>query len=274
MTLQPMQMNKQTLMTNVVRAGAILLAMGWGATAALAAAGAEPPAQDYDTCVALVESNAEAALTYARNWEDAVGPKALAARHCEALALTALGRHHDAAIVMSEVALAMESANAPASDRAAAFAQVADAWSLAKDETRARVAIDQALALDPNADYLMQRANIRALAKDWDGVRLDTGEVLAELPTAADALALRASAYRNLGVLAAALEDADRALEIAPHNLSALLERGRVKAAQHDMAGARADWKSVIDFAGQMHRADDPRAAAAKIYLNAGAGVK
>lgn len=272
MTLQPMQKNKQTLMVNIIRAGAILLAVSWSATAALAATGTEPPAQDYDTCVGLVESDAEAALSYARGWKEAVGPKALAARHCEALALSALGRHNDAAIVMSEVALAMESA--PARDHAAAFAQVADAWSLAGDETRARVAIDQALALDPNADYLMQRANIRALAKDWDGVRLDTGEVLAELPTAADALALRASAYRNLGVPNAALEDANRALEIAPHNLSALLERGRVKAAQHDMVGARADWQSVVTYAGEMHREDDPRAVAAKAFLGVGDGVK
>ncbi len=269
-----MQKNKQSLMKYAVRAGAILLGVAWGVTGAMAATTPKPPAQDYDTCVELVGSNAEAALSYARGWEDAAGPKALAARHCEALALTALGRHHDAAIAMSEVALAMESTNAPASDRAAAFGQVADAWSLAGDATRARVAIDQALALDPNADYLMQRANIRALAKDWDGVRLDTGEVLAELPSATDALALRAAAYRNLGVLAAALEDTNRAVDIAPHNLSALLERGRVKAAQHDMAGARADWQSVVTYAGEMHRKDDPRAVAAKAYLAVGGGVK
>lgn len=239
-----------------------------GVTGALAATSAEPPAQDYDTCVGMVSGDAEAALDYARDWEAAVGPKALAARHCEALALSALGRHQDAAIAMSEVALAMESSNAPASDRAEAFAQVADAWSLADNEKRARVAIDQALALDPNADYLMQRANIRALAKDWEGVRLDTGKVLAELPTTVDALALRATAYRNLGGLEAALEDVNRALEIAPHNLSALLERGRVKAAQHDMPGARADWKLVVAYAHEMHREDDPRAVAAKAFLD------
>lgn len=274
MTLQPMQKNRQTLMRYGVRAGAILLAMIWGMTSAQAATSAKPPAEDYDTCVGLVSSDADAALSYARDWEAAAGPKALAARHCEALALSQLGRPHDAAIAMSEVALAMENANAPASDRAAAFGQVADAWSLAGDEKRARVAIDQALALDPNADYLMQRANIKALAKDWDGVRLDTGEVLAELPTAADALALRAVAYRHLGALSAALEDADRALEIAPHSLSALLERGRVKAAQHDMPGARADWQKVVAYAREMHREDDPRAVAAKAFIGAGDGVK
>jgi len=234
------------------------------------------PDHDYDHCVALVAEDAEAGLSYARNWQIGLPDGSLAARHCEALALTALGRHHEAAVALSEVALTMDdpSRNIPRDARAQAYAQAADAWSLAGDYPKALTAINQALALDAEADYLMTRANIHALAKEWDDVRIDTGNILAELPTDADALALRATAYRNLGAVDAALADASRAVEIAPHHLSALLERGRDRAAKHDLAGARTDWEQVVAFAKKTGQEDDPRAVAAQAFLNMGDGVK
>jgi tetratricopeptide (TPR) repeat protein len=237
--------------------------------APLPAHAAEPVAPDYDHCVALVQTDAERALAYARAWQPHAGAAKTGALHCEALALSALGRDTEAATAFSQVALDM--GDAPKEARAEVYAQTADAWLIAGDTARARIAIDQALALDPNSDYLMARANIRALAKDWDGVRLDTGEVLAELPTSVEALTLRAAAYRQLGFLKAALADAERAAIIAPHNLPALLERGRLRQANGNVAGARNDWADVIRFAKEMGRPDDPSAQAAEVYLKSGA---
>ena len=194
----------------------------------------------------------------------------LAARHCQAVALSSMGRYEESAEALSEVALSMD--DAPKEARAEGFAQVADAWMLAGRADRARIAIDQALALDPIAVYLLVRADIRASEKDWEGVRSDASEVLVDQPTSPDALTLRATASRNLGHAQSALADASRAVEVAPHNLSALLERGRVKAALFDMPGARADWQSVIDVARDMGRENDPRAAAADAFLKAGTG--
>ena len=226
---------------------------------------------DYDHCLALVKEDPQAALDYALEWQVSTKQVSLAARHCAALAMSALGRHHNAAILLSEVALAMDnSPEVPKEARAEAYAQVADAWMLANDREKALTAIDQALAFDPQSDYLMTRANIHALAKNWNDVRIDTGKILAELPTDAEALTLRATAYRNLGALDAALEDANRALEIAPHNLTALLERGRIKAAKLDMPGARADWQQVLSFAREMGLTNDPRAVAAQEFLDMG----
>ncbi|HEY4343605.1 MAG TPA: hypothetical protein VGN05_04615 [Parvibaculum sp.] len=231
-----------------------------------AARAAMVPVGDYDTCVALVQSNAAKALTYARAWRPHAGAQAPAALHCEALALSALGRAAEAATAFSQVALNMESA--PKEARAEAYAQAADAWVLADDLARARTAIDQALALDPDSQYLIARGNIRALAKDWEGARVDAGEVLAELPTSVDALTLRAAALRHLGYPKAALADAERAASIAPHDLAALLERGRLRVANGNVAGGRNDWADVVRFAKETGRPKDPSAEAARGYLD------
>ncbi len=248
---------------------AAMLALMLPPAAALAAPSTMTPARDYDICIAQVSTHADKALVYARAWKTEAGANALAALHCEALALSALGRDAEAASTFSQVALNMN--DAPKEARAEAYAQAADAWLLADDPGRARIAIDQALALDPAADYLLRRADIRALSKDWEGVRVDTGEVLAELPTSAEALTLRATALRNLGYPKAALADAERAGAIAPHNLAALLERGRMRAANGNVAGARSDWEDVVRFARETGRSDDPAAAAARDYLKKGA---
>jgi len=220
---------------------------------------------NYDACLALLDKSAQEALDYATKWEESEAATKLAALHCKALALSDLGRHEEAAKALSEVALGMSAA--PREDQAEAYAQVADAWFIAGNAKRARVAIDQALALHPTAGYLMDRANIRGSEKDWAGARADVSLILSEEPNSVDALTLRATASRNLGSNASALADAERAVGIAPHNLSALLERGRCKAAAMDMVGARADWQAVVDTAVKMGRRDDPRAEAARAYL-------
>ena len=70
-----------------------------------------------------------------------------------------------------------------------------------------------------------------------------------------DALVYRATAWRHIGNLDLALDDARRALKIAPGHLDALLESGIVRRLQGDAAGAAADWRRLIDI--------DPRAPAA-----------
>jgi tetratricopeptide (TPR) repeat protein len=218
----------------------------------------------------MIERAPDKALAYARDWEVAKGLTAFGAKHCDALALTALGRDAEAAITLSGLALAMK--DKPKDAQAAVFAQAADSWLLSGNLERARVAIDQALALHPTTDYLLVRARIRANAKDWEGVRSDTGTLLEKEPSLPEALTLRATALRNLDYKTAALADANRAVENAPHDLSALLERGRIKAAMLDMPGARADWLSVVDYAAKMGRQGDPRAVAAQAFLDIGTG--
>tara|TARA_R110000824_G_scaffold118960_14_gene272236 strand:- start:372289 stop:373101 length:813 start_codon:yes stop_codon:yes gene_type:complete len=256
----------------IIRAAAFALMSGLIVTQMTAAQAesktkAQKVERDYDVCLGLLDTAPEDALAYARDWQIEQGPQVFAARHCAALAQSALGWHEEAASTLSGLALAMK--DAPKDAQAEIFAQVADAWVLAGNGERARVAIDQALALDPRAQYLMSRANIRAVGDDWDGTVKDTGAVLEKSPNNTDALTLRATALRNMGHPKAALMDASLAVELSPHHLGALLERGRAKAALLDLAGARADWESVVRFANETGHGEDPRAQAAQDFLDA-----
>ncbi len=244
---------------------ALLAALGLAAPseAAEPAKPAEP--HSYVDCVALTEREPAKALAYARDWKAADGGQA--ALHCEALALSALGELDEAAARFQELADGM--ADAPVETRAEIYGQAGNAWEVAGNLGKARAAYDAALALLPHEPELfLARARLRALQKDWDGVRLDTGEALAESPSLAAALTLRATALRNLGHPKPALADAERAVSLAPHNLEALLERGRMRAETGNLSGAKADWLTVIRFAKQTGRASDPAAAAAQALLD------
>ncbi len=228
----------------------------------LAAAGAG--AADYDRCTALVAEDAARARAYARDWKAQGGGDA--ALHCEALALSALGEVDEAAAALGDLAGRMS--GAPAAARAEIYAQAGNAWALAARPEKAEASFDEAVTLAP-ADFASRlgRARVRALRGNWEGVRVDAGEALAESPSSAEALTLRAAALRNLGYPKAALGDAERAVSIAPHNLEALTERGRVRAATGNVPGARADWQDVLRFAKATGRGDDPSAEAARDYL-------
>ena len=79
---------------------------------------------------------------------------------------------------------------------------------------------------------------------------------------------IRAAANRTLGYLRAALVDANNAVELNPHNLDALLERGLVHKALGDKASAWADWQAAVKYAKDTGREDDPAALAAAHYLS------
>ncbi|HUD51569.1 hypothetical protein [Parvibaculum sp.] len=255
----------------------LLASLGFGLPA-IAADAAKPAAteapaakpstpHDYETCIGLTDREAAKALDYARAWKSLGGGQA--ALHCEALALSSLGEADEAAARFQELADGMNAA--PDETRAEVYAQAGTAWAVAGNLGKARAAYDEAIKRAPQEPALyLGRARVRALAKDWDGVRADAGEALAESPTLVDALTLRATALRNLGYPKAALADAERAAALAPHNLDALLERGRMRAATGNVAGARADWQDVVRFAKEMNRADDPAAAAAQGLLDKG----
>lgn len=241
-----------------------------GALGLVSQASAAEPAKpvephNYETCVGLTESSPVKGLAYARDWKTAGGGNA--ALHCEALALSALGELDEAAARFQELADAMT--DAPVETRAEIYGQAGSAWAVAGNLAKARGAYDTAIELLPGVPELyLGRAQVRALEKDWDGVRKDAGEALAESPSLASALTLRATALRNLGHPKAALADAERAVSLAPHNLEALLERGRMRAQTGNISGAKADWLTVIRFAKQTGRESDPAAAAAQVLLD------
>lgn len=242
---------------------ALLFALGVSAPAHATEA-AEPTPGNYDDCIALVESDPAQALDYAQTLETETG--GIAAMHCKGLALSALGRHDEAGALLFDLAERIPFADENA--RADVYAQAADDFLAAENMSQARLAIDHAIEHAPEvADYRVTRARLQALDGEWEAVRDDLSAALAENPNSAAALTLRATANRTLGHPQAAMVDIEHAVELAPHSLDALLERGRVRAAQGNVAEARLDWEALIRYAKATGRSDDPAAKAAQTYL-------
>jgi len=220
----------------------------------LPAAGAEG-VTGYSQCVALVQKNPALAEESARAWQDEGG--GAAAIHCSALALTALKRYAEAARALD--ALARDKAVGNNLDRATLFDQAGNAWLLAGLGNNAVQSFSAALGRDPNnVDFLVGRAQARAMQKDWAGAEADLSTALLKDQNRADLMVLRASARWALNRKEDAATDILRALELYPDYPAALIERGRMKYEAGDKNGARADWKKAV-ATGQGDVADDAR---------------
>jgi tetratricopeptide (TPR) repeat protein len=136
------------------------------------------------------------------------------------------------------------------SARAEVFGQAAQAWTMAGNTAQAYATAAQAIALDPDDPELRVTHAIAASAVHQDKEAIDDlTAVLANDPKRADALTLRATAYRRLNDLAHAEADITLACAQDPDNPDALLERGVIRQRQGDRDGARQDWERVADLA-------------------------
>lgn len=234
----------------------------------MAAAQAAPESPiNYDACVALVESDASAALDMAGSLKRQRGDAEAGGVHCEALALMELGRPAEAGDAFFD--LAERLLRADDALRSDVYAQAGDAWALGGEFKPAIRAYDNAIARMPeSAPFYQGRARVKALAGEWEGAREDAAEALAIDPNFPAAMLIRAAANRTLGYPRAALVDANNAVELNPHNLDALLERGLVHKALGDKASALADWQAAVKYAKDTGREDDPAALAAAHYLS------
>jgi len=171
-----------------------------------------------------------------------------AALHCVAVALVGLGQHGQAARLLEELAGRTEGARVPL--KAALLAQAANARTMAGQSAAAEKLLTDAIALRPgDAELRIDRSIARAAqGRYWEALD-DLNAALDRAPERADALTLRASAWRHVGAPALARQDIDRALALRPDDPDALLERGLIRKAAGDIAGARADWLRVLEVA-------------------------
>jgi tetratricopeptide (TPR) repeat protein len=213
----------------------------------------------YTHCLDAARATPPEGLKDAEDWRNADG--GFPADHCRAVALFALKRYADAAIVFEALAGAMMN-RAPAL-RAGAMEQAAQAWLLASEPVKARAALDAALRFTPrDPDIFIDRARADAEADDFAAAVADLDSALALAPQRADALVYRASAYRQLDRLDRARADIDAALKAAPDDVAGLLERGNIGRLMGDRAGAAADWRRIEKLAP-----GSPEAAAAAANL-------
>jgi tetratricopeptide (TPR) repeat protein len=219
----------------------------------------------HDRCVAFVRSNPKVGLERAKLWKDQGG--GFAADHCIAMALFQLKDYVAAAKLFETLATAM--LGMPVDQRTQALDQAGLAWLDAHEPERARAAFDGALALhgeDP--DLLIDRAQALAdLKRYWDAID-DLNRAIELAPKRADAYIYRGTAYRYVDARDLAAEDIDRGLALAPDSTMGLLERGNLRRLRGDAAGARQDWLRVTQLGP-----DSLEAKAAKINLGGlGAG--
>lgn len=221
---------------------------------------------EYRACTTLVYRAPDEAFSAAKAWEAKGG--GVWSRHCAALAVFELGHYKEAAERLEGLAgeLPRDGKVRPAQ----VLDQAANAWLMAGDLERAKLIVQTAVNLAPeDGEILIDQGRILAAAGDYAGAlsALDQGVALA--PKDGDGHAFRASALRHLGRLDEARKAAEAAVRVAPDNPSALLERGLVRFAQGDRAGARLDWQATAKrFDGT------PAADAARARLDALDGKK
>lgn len=237
------------------------------APAAASAQGTEPAPANYETCAALVESDAAAALDMAETLIAEGGEVEAGGTHCKALALMELDRPREAGDAFYDLAERLLRADDLL--RSDIYAQSGDAFALSGDLDLAIRAYDNAIAHTPDsATFYEGRARVKGLAGKWEGARDDAAEALAIDPNFPAAMLIRSAANRTLGYPRAALVDANHAVELNPHSLDALLERGLVHKALGDKPSAWADWQAAVKYAKATGREDDPAAIAAAHYLS------
>lgn len=197
----------------------------------------------YARCVARAQSAPLAAYNEAQVWRAKGGGDA--ARHCAALALLQGGEPALAAEEFERLARDMRLR--PATVRAQILSQAARAWFAAADNQRAHAAASAALELDvADPDLWIDRAEILAAAdRLWEAVD-DLNQAIDREPRRADALVIRAAAYRRLDARELALDDLERALAIDPRIPEAWLERGMLNRLAGDLGAARRDWLHVL----------------------------
>lgn len=213
-------------------------------------------AAKYARCMAIARDKPRAARDFAEAWIKKGG--AHPAEHCAAVALIGLKHYKEGAKRLDALAAAMP--HAPASLRAGVLDQAGQAWLLANEPVRAYADAGEAVSLEPGNPELLVDKAVAAGEAGYYGKAVEAlDQVLDKHPKRVDALIYRASAYRKLGRLDAALADSQAALAEAPRSAAAWLERGNILRLQGDAAGAGRAWRLVMALAPHGRAARDAK---------------
>ncbi len=202
------------------------------------------PAREYESCVRLAKTDPKAAFEAAQIWRAKGG--GAPARHCGALALTAEGQFAAAALELEALADLVDAAGQPAP--ADVLAQAANAWLLAGNAGRARERIEEAVILRPDdVALIVDKVRILVSLKDFRTAETDIERALKLAPKSAPLHVYHASILRRLGRFEDAARAIGEAMALAGDSPAALLERGLVREQTGDPAGAKADWRALIE---------------------------
>jgi tetratricopeptide (TPR) repeat protein len=212
--------------------------------AALAPLPAAAEIRSAGECAAAVAADPASAREEAAVWARSGG--GVPARLCEAAALTGLGAHGNAALLLTRLAENPNRAMAPEL-RAIVLGDAAGAWISAGRPDLATAALDQADRLaEPDGRRLILRARAAAAGADWPAAQAALVRAVTADPDDALAHALLAAALRHLGEPEAARAEADAALRLAPDLPEALFEAAAAAAETGDPVRAGGLWQRLI----------------------------
>lgn len=181
--------------------------------------------QKHKSCLERISVDADLAFEEAMIWRADGGGRR--ARHCEAMALFAIGHKEEAARRLELLAKAAD-AGTPAM-RADFYTEASNFWLMANKPDEAYAATTAGLKISKDHTALrIARARAYALMGRYDYAEVDLTSVLAFEPDNSGALRYRADARRQQGKLQEARLDIEKSLELAPESVETALVRGEI----------------------------------------------
>ena len=184
--------------------------------------------QRHVECLERIAQDQELALEEAMIWRDQGGGRR--ARHCEAMALFALGYEGEAASRLDRLAAGGDGGSQD--HRIKYRSEAANFWLAEGNASRAYASATAGLDMAPkHADLRIARARAYALNGRPDYAETDLTTVLAYHPRHAEALRYRADARLRQNRLDGAKDDIERSLQIDFTSIETALLRGRINEA-------------------------------------------
>lgn len=208
-------------------------------------------AKRYDGCVRAIPTDAKAAEAFALQWQSKGG--GLPARHCLGLAQLELGNFAGAAQTFARAAQAAETQKAP---QAADFwGQAGNAAMLAGDAKGAVPLFNSAIvaagefAPIRTANLLIDRARAQVELGNLAAARTDLDRATGLAPSEPTGWLLSATLARRQNDLPRASAAIARAAALAPADPDIQFEQGAILAAGGDLPAARKQWETLVKSA-------------------------
>lgn len=206
-------------------------------------------ADRYSRCLDLSTRDPAAAEAEAGRWLGAGGD--FLASQCLGMAYAREQRWSAAAAAFQKAAEAAEKAKDGRSPNY--WAQAGNAWLAAGDASKARSALDAALASGtltglPLGEAHLDRARAMVAGNDLENARDDIDHALSEVPDDPLAWLLSATLARRMQDVPRAKKDIAEALRLGGDDPAVQLEAGNVAALSGDEAGAKAAWHQAVSM--------------------------
>jgi len=182
----------------------------------------------HEKCLGGISEDADTAYEDALAWQSEGGGRR--ARHCVAMALSALGHPGEAASRLEKIATAPDGGTPEM--RAGFYAQAAEFWLDAGEPNKAHNAASAGLEkARSHLDLRIVRARAYGALGHWDYALTELTSALAFHPDNAHAFRARADVYFRTNDLELAKADIENAVAADGTNIETLLLRGKINEA-------------------------------------------